>query len=199
MTQNILESWGAIHSNKIPTGPTGKSGPPHKADPFFRNFSGWTERFGPKFPEIRAHGVLSGEPCVMKRLSPPISWNVLYIWRLKLSTARQNGGQIVVRQVLITSFFYKIISDSHPRRWSEMRPRTRSYAESLKSSRKVHFFQRWELICRWHKFLTYVWKQCWNVCLKTLCSYLKSFIYPINVNLEQFVWNPQLRSSVLEI
>ena len=43
MTQNILESWGAIHSNKIPTGPTGKSGPPQKVDPFFRNFSGWTE------------------------------------------------------------------------------------------------------------------------------------------------------------
>ena len=25
------------------TGPTGKSGPPQKADPFSRNFSGWTE------------------------------------------------------------------------------------------------------------------------------------------------------------
>ena len=34
---------GAIHSIKIPTGPTGKSGPPQKVDPFFRNFSGWTE------------------------------------------------------------------------------------------------------------------------------------------------------------
>ena len=34
---------GAIHSTKIPTGPTGKSGPPQKVDPFFRNFSGWTE------------------------------------------------------------------------------------------------------------------------------------------------------------
>ena len=33
---------GAIHSTKIPTGPTGKSGPPQKVDPFFRNFSGWT-------------------------------------------------------------------------------------------------------------------------------------------------------------
>ena len=34
---------GAIHSTKIPTGPTGKSSPPQKVDPFFRNFSGWTE------------------------------------------------------------------------------------------------------------------------------------------------------------
>ena len=34
---------GAIHSTKIPTCPTGKSGPPQKVDPFFRNFSGWTE------------------------------------------------------------------------------------------------------------------------------------------------------------
>ena len=34
---------GAIHSTKIPTGPTGKSGPPQKVDPFFRKFSGWTE------------------------------------------------------------------------------------------------------------------------------------------------------------
>ena len=32
------ELLGAIHSTKIPTGPTGKSGPPHKVDPFFRNF-----------------------------------------------------------------------------------------------------------------------------------------------------------------
>ena len=29
---------GAIHSTKIPTGPTGKIGPPQKVDPFFRNF-----------------------------------------------------------------------------------------------------------------------------------------------------------------
>ena len=28
---------------KIPTGPTGKSGPSKKVDPFFRNFFGWTE------------------------------------------------------------------------------------------------------------------------------------------------------------
>ena len=28
----------AIHSTKIPTGPTGKSGPPQKVDQFFRNF-----------------------------------------------------------------------------------------------------------------------------------------------------------------
>ena len=34
---------GAIHSTKIPTSPTGKSGPPQKVDQFFQNFSGWTE------------------------------------------------------------------------------------------------------------------------------------------------------------
>ena len=37
------EAEGAIHSTKIPTGPTGKGGPPRKVDQFFRNFSGWTE------------------------------------------------------------------------------------------------------------------------------------------------------------
>ena len=37
------ESMGAIHSTKIPTGPTGKRGPPQKVGPFFRNFSGWIE------------------------------------------------------------------------------------------------------------------------------------------------------------
>ena len=40
---DIRDFKGAIHSTKIPTGPTGKSGPPQKVDPFFRNFSGWTE------------------------------------------------------------------------------------------------------------------------------------------------------------
>ena len=51
---NVVVSRGAIHSTKIPTGATGKSGPPQMVDPFFRNFSGWTEplSFGPKFPEI---------------------------------------------------------------------------------------------------------------------------------------------------
>ena len=38
-----VEVWGAIHSTKIQTGPTGKKGPPQKVDLFFRNFSGWTE------------------------------------------------------------------------------------------------------------------------------------------------------------
>ena len=37
------ENVGAIHSTKIQTGPTGKSGPPQRVDQFFRNFSGWTE------------------------------------------------------------------------------------------------------------------------------------------------------------
>ena len=34
---------GMIHSTKIQSGPTGKSGPSQKVDKFFRNFSGWTE------------------------------------------------------------------------------------------------------------------------------------------------------------
>ena len=45
---------GAIHSTKIPTGQTGKSGPPQKVDPFFETFpvgpnrsiEFWTEIFG---------------------------------------------------------------------------------------------------------------------------------------------------------
>ena len=46
--QNFWDAWntmGAIHSTKIQTGPTEKRGlgPPQKVDPFFRNFSGWTE------------------------------------------------------------------------------------------------------------------------------------------------------------
>ena len=47
---------GAIHSTKIPTGPTEKSGPSQKVDQFFRNFSGRNGTdplsFGPKFPVI---------------------------------------------------------------------------------------------------------------------------------------------------
>ena len=43
MQARKANTLGAIHSTKIPTGPTGKSGPPQKVDPFFRNFSGWTE------------------------------------------------------------------------------------------------------------------------------------------------------------
>ena len=39
----IGRTLGAIHSTKIPTGPTGKSGPPQKVDLFFRNFCGWTK------------------------------------------------------------------------------------------------------------------------------------------------------------
>ena len=43
---------GAIHSIKIQTGPTGKSGPPHKVDQFFRLDRTDPLSFGPKFPEI---------------------------------------------------------------------------------------------------------------------------------------------------
>ena len=44
-THKTLETMtvGAIHSTKIQTGPIEKGGPPQKLDPFFRNFSGWTE------------------------------------------------------------------------------------------------------------------------------------------------------------
>ena len=47
---------GAIHSTKIPTDPTEKSGPPQKVDQFFSKLFllDWTDKlsFGPKFPEI---------------------------------------------------------------------------------------------------------------------------------------------------
>ena len=43
---------GAIHSIKIQTGPTGKSGPPQKVDQFFRLDRTDPLSFGPKFPEI---------------------------------------------------------------------------------------------------------------------------------------------------
>ena len=56
------ENLGAIHSTKIPTGPTGKRGPPQKVDPFFRNLFRLDRTdplsFGPKFPEIFAYNVL---------------------------------------------------------------------------------------------------------------------------------------------
>ena len=41
--KQISQLRGTVHSTKIPTGPTGKIGPPQKVDPFFRNFSCWTE------------------------------------------------------------------------------------------------------------------------------------------------------------
>ena len=46
---------GGIHSTKIPTGPTGKSGPPQKMNPFFETFPVGPNRsieFSPTFPEI---------------------------------------------------------------------------------------------------------------------------------------------------
>ena len=43
---------GAIHSIKIQTGPTEKSGPPQKVDQFFRLDRTDPLSFGPKFPEI---------------------------------------------------------------------------------------------------------------------------------------------------
>ena len=43
VVNRLLMRFYSFHSTKIPTGPTGKIGPPQKVDPFFRNFSGWTE------------------------------------------------------------------------------------------------------------------------------------------------------------
>ena len=37
----VVRSMGAIHSTKIPTGPTGKSGLPQKVDQFFRSLRSW--------------------------------------------------------------------------------------------------------------------------------------------------------------
>ena len=43
VVNRLLKRFYSFHSTKIPTGPTGKIGPPQKVDPFFRNFSGLTE------------------------------------------------------------------------------------------------------------------------------------------------------------
>ena len=62
MNFNTWGNTGRDHSTKIPTGPTGKTGPPQKVDPFFRNFSSWTKpihlSFGPKFPEILVEWIM---------------------------------------------------------------------------------------------------------------------------------------------
>ena len=58
------EAQGAIHSTQIPTGPTGKSGPPQKVDPIFETFpvgpnrsiEFWTEISGNFGWMDRAHG-----------------------------------------------------------------------------------------------------------------------------------------------
>ena len=66
----LVYSKSAIHSTKVPTGPTGKSGPPQKVDPFFRNFSGWNEPI---------HWVLDGNFRKFwlngSRPKCPIKWN----------------------------------------------------------------------------------------------------------------------------
>ena len=69
------ELLGAIHSTKIPTGPTGKSGPPHKVDPFFRNFSGRTEPIHRVLDQNFRKFWLNG--------SRPLfcSLNLLFFWR----------------------------------------------------------------------------------------------------------------------
>ena len=62
-----LLTRGAIHSTKIPTGPTGKRGPPQKVDPFFRNFSGWTEPIhwvlDRNFRKVWLNGSRPSSPC----------------------------------------------------------------------------------------------------------------------------------------
>ena len=60
-------TFDAIHSTKIPTAPTGKSGPPQKMDQFFRNFSGWTEPIhwvsDRNFRKFWLNGSLALPPC----------------------------------------------------------------------------------------------------------------------------------------
>ena len=68
-----LDSLGAIHSTKIPTGPTGKRRPPQKVDPFFRNFSGWTEPILWVLDRNFRKVWLNGSPPP----TPPISWLAL--------------------------------------------------------------------------------------------------------------------------
>ena len=56
MVTSLRNLWGAIDTTKIPTGPTGKSGPPQKVDPFFSKLFRLDRTdplsFGPKFPEV---------------------------------------------------------------------------------------------------------------------------------------------------
>ena len=51
-----IRTRGAIHSTKIPTGPTGKIGPPQNGGPVFSKLFRLDRTdplsFGPKFPEI---------------------------------------------------------------------------------------------------------------------------------------------------
>ena len=60
-------TFGAIHSTKIPTAPTGKTGPPQKMDQFFRDFSGWTEPIhwvsDQNFRKFWLNGSLALPPC----------------------------------------------------------------------------------------------------------------------------------------
>ena len=69
-------SWGVIHSTKIQTGPTRKSGPPQKVDLFFRNFSSWTEPIhwvlDRNFPKFWFNG--------SRPWTPSHKWSPLFQW-----------------------------------------------------------------------------------------------------------------------
>ena len=83
---------GAIHSTKIPTGPTGKSGPPQKMDHPFRNFSGWTEPF---------HWVLDLKfPDILVEWNPPGYWRFLRLQRHRTRTSRSHTSTNIVAEGL---------------------------------------------------------------------------------------------------
>ena len=71
-----VKTGGAIHWTKIQTGPTEKRGPPQKVDPFFRNFSGWTEPIhwvlDRNFRKVWLNGSRPGSKLVCR---PCDSWN----------------------------------------------------------------------------------------------------------------------------
>ena len=73
-----LHIGGVIHSTKIQTGPTWKSGPPQKVDQFFRNFSGWTEPINWvldwNFGIFRLNGSRPGSPNLGPRVVTTRPW-----------------------------------------------------------------------------------------------------------------------------
>ena len=74
---------GAIHSIKIQTGPTGKSGPPQKVDQFFPLDRTDPLSFGPKFPEILVEWIapnVSLSSLLFQLLFPFFRYLYLYFW-----------------------------------------------------------------------------------------------------------------------
>ena len=74
---------GAIHSIKIQTGPTGKSGPPQKVDQFFPLDRTDPLSFEPKFPEILVEWIapnVSLSSLLFQLFLPFFRYLYLYFW-----------------------------------------------------------------------------------------------------------------------